>query len=66
MTSRTRWFAPSALALVLALAGCAGNKSADEIVIGVYGSLTGNDATFGQSTKEGVDNQFNKLIVAVI
>jgi branched-chain amino acid transport system substrate-binding protein len=27
----------------------------DELVVGVYGSLTGGDATFGQSTKSGVE-----------
>jgi len=42
------------LALGLLALGCAGRGS-DELVIGEYGSLTGNDATFGQSTKEGVD-----------
>lgn len=39
--------------------GCSGGKGAGgkgaEIVIGEYGSLTGNDATFGQSTKAGVE-----------
>src|SRR5437773_6731887 len=55
MRSRTRSFMPFALASLLLVTGCAGNKAADEIVIGEYGSLTGNDATFGQSTKEGVD-----------
>lgn len=49
----------SALALALALAvaaGCGGGGSAkNELVIGEYGSLTGNDATFGQSTKMGVE-----------
>jgi branched-chain amino acid transport system substrate-binding protein len=48
-----------ALAILAAAmsAGCAskGGGGKDEIVIGEYGSLTGNDATFGQSTKAGVD-----------
>ena len=49
------------LSLVLAFAaplvGCGGGASGNkpEIVVGVYGSLTGNDATFGQSTKSGVE-----------
>ena len=64
MTSRTRWFVPAALAMMLALSGCAGKQSADEIVIGEYGSLTGNDATFGQSTKEGVDLAISELMVS--
>jgi len=64
---RNPWFARIAPLAALAIAaaalsgGCAGNKSADEIVIGVYGSLTGNDATFGQSTKEGVELAVSEL-----
>jgi branched-chain amino acid transport system substrate-binding protein len=44
-----------ALASSVALVGCGGSRTGDEIVIGEYGSLSGNDATFGQSTKEGVE-----------
>ena len=59
----------AALALIALapLAGCssqggAGGKSGqDEIVIGEYGSLTGNDATFGQSTKAGVEIALQEL-----
>src|SRR5438034_9980329 len=45
-------------AVVLALAaatvlGCA--KRENEIVIGEYGSLTGSTATFGVSTKNGIE-----------
>ena len=61
MTSRIRLLALGTLVAVLALNGCAGSKSADEIVIGEYGSLTGNDATFGQSTKEGVQLALSEL-----
>ncbi len=61
MTSRIRWFASCALVLALAIGGCSGQKKADEIVIGEYGSLTGNDATFGQSTKEGVELALSEL-----
>src|SRR6476619_5682246 len=45
--------------LALALVGCP-NKGGDkakeptEIVIGEYGSMTGSEATFGQSTHEGI------------
>ena len=51
------------LALVFAIlglfallaAGCGGGGAKnDEIVLGVYGSLTGGEATFGQSTQNGV------------
>jgi branched-chain amino acid transport system substrate-binding protein len=47
---------PLALALVAAMfaAGCGGSGK-DELVIGEYGSLTGGDATFGGSTKTGVE-----------
>ena len=33
--------------------GCT-KKNSNEIVIGQYGSMTGSEATFGQSTDEGV------------
>lgn len=55
---QTKRFLLSSLLAVLVLAGCnsdAANSSADEIVIGEYGSLTGQDATFGISTKNGID-----------
>jgi branched-chain amino acid transport system substrate-binding protein len=42
------------LALALFAAGCGGGGK-DELVIGEYGSLTGGDATFGGSTKLGVE-----------
>jgi len=52
-------------ALVLA-AGCGGGagKGGDDLVVGVYGSLTGNDATFGESTKLGVDLAVSELQAA--
>jgi branched-chain amino acid transport system substrate-binding protein len=41
----------------LALVSCTGAKSDSnsEIVIGEFGSLTGTTATFGTSTKNGID-----------
>ncbi len=42
------------LGAVLLGAGC-GGAGKDELVIGEYGSLTGGDATFGSSTKLGVE-----------
>ena len=42
-----------ALGAPMLTAGCGGGGK-DEILIGEYGSLTGGDATFGTSTKEGV------------
>jgi branched-chain amino acid transport system substrate-binding protein len=52
----------SAVLLALLALGCAKTGGgASEIVIGEYGSLTGNDATFGQSTKAGVEVALNEL-----
>ena len=53
--------AVSVLAGLLLLASCGGSTK-DELVIGEYGSLTGNDATFGQSTKNGVQIAFDELV----
>lgn len=52
-----------ALGAAILTAGCAGSgsKKQDELVIGVYGSLTGGDATFGQSTKAGVEVALKEL-----
>jgi branched-chain amino acid transport system substrate-binding protein len=43
--------------IAVPLSGCGGKggSGSDELVVGVYGSLTGGDATFGQSTKKGVE-----------
>lgn len=42
------------LALVSVAFGAACTKSENEIRVGEYGSLTGNDATFGLSTNKGI------------
>jgi len=62
MTSRpTRRIGLTAVTLLALLAiGCGGYRS-DELVIGEYGSLTGNDATFGLSTKAGVEIALDEL-----
>jgi len=55
---------PGALAFALTVAaavGCAPGRSSKEIVVGEYGSLTGNTATFGQSTKNGSEMAFNEI-----
>ena len=54
--------AMSALTLAAGCGGGAGGK--DELVIGVYGSLTGGDATFGESTKMGVELAVKQLVDA--
>ena len=58
------WFGAGALALTAFIAaGCGGASSGKaELVIGEYGSLTGNDATFGQSTKMGVELAIDELV----
>ncbi len=67
MTRRIRLQAAAGAALALALAlggaGCGGSGSA-ELVIGEYGSLTGNDATFGTSTKNGVQIALDDLVAS--
>ena len=40
-------------ALAMLATGCSRKSGPNQIVVGVYGSLTGNDADFGQSTKRG-------------
>jgi len=65
MTSRIR-LRPAlggVLAITLLALGCGGSTQ-DELVIGEYGSLSGNDATFGQSTKNGVELALDELKAA--
>lgn len=52
-----------ALGFMLLGAGC-GGAGKDELVIGEYGSLTGGDATFGSSTKAGVEVALAELTAA--
>src|SRR5258706_10824773 len=59
-TTRLRLGLVALLATTALVAGC-GRTSTEELVIGEYGSLTGNDATFGQSTKEGVELAISEL-----
>src|SRR5206468_6050811 len=65
MTNRL-WLPVLCLLCVAGLAACGGGRegeAAAEIVIGEYGSLTGSTATFGISTKNGIDlanEQINK------
>jgi len=49
-----------ALAASVIAAGCGGSGK-DELVIGEFGSLTGGDATFGGSTKLGVESAMAEL-----
>jgi branched-chain amino acid transport system substrate-binding protein len=49
------------LGIAVVAAGCGGSGAKDELVIGEYGSLTGNDADFGQSTRKGVELALDDL-----
>ena len=62
MISRTRLHIGLGVVLGFALfaLGCGGGGTS-ELVIGEFGSLTGNDATFGQSTKNGVEVALDEL-----
>ena len=61
MRSSTRMhLALAACILALLAAGCGGSSN-EELVVGEYGSLTGNDADFGQSTKRGVELAMDEL-----
>ena len=42
--------------------GSCGGAAKDELVVGEYGSLTGNDATFGTSTQNGVQVALDQLL----
>ncbi len=53
---RSPCIAGISLLCALVLGACAGDQGGgDEIVIGEYGSLTGTTATFGISTRNGID-----------
>jgi branched-chain amino acid transport system substrate-binding protein len=62
MTSRSRLRLGLAGIAVLSIlaAGCA-SVGKDDLIIGEYGSLTGNDATFGISTQRGVEVALDEL-----
>jgi len=50
----------AAMALIV-VAGCA-QTGEEKIVIGEYGSLTGTDATFGTSTRDGIQIAYDELV----
>jgi branched-chain amino acid transport system substrate-binding protein len=53
------------LCCLLLLASCNGGGGAsDEILVGEYGSLTGDKATFGISTKNGIDMAVDEINAA--
>src|SRR5262245_39424114 len=61
--TRKPWLLLLGFFSVLALTACAGAKSdsGSEIVVGEYGSLTGTTATFGISTKNGIDMAVDEI-----
>src|SRR5437868_4463101 len=55
------------MTLLLLLAACqpdASRRSATDILVGEYSSLTGSEATFGQSTHNGVTMAFDEINAA--
>jgi branched-chain amino acid transport system substrate-binding protein len=64
MALRTRTWLVLGCLLAAAVLGCAGGATQEELVIGEYGSLTGNDATFGGSTKAGIELALEELNTA--
>ena len=63
--SRSGFAVLSCVALVSLAMGCTGSKPAtNEIVIGHYGSMTGSEATFGESTDNGIKLAVEELNAA--
>src|SRR5512138_1813736 len=53
------------LCCLVLLSSCnSGGGSSDEILVGEYGSLTGDKATFGISTKNGIDMAVDEINAA--
>jgi branched-chain amino acid transport system substrate-binding protein len=63
---RISWVRPLSVLGTLALVSCAGQEggAADEILIGEFGSLTGTTATFGISTRNGIDMAIEEVNAA--
>ena len=62
---RTPWLLSLWLCSAVALsAGAGGGGDANEIVIGEFGSLTGTTATFGISTRNGIDMAIDEVNAA--
>jgi branched-chain amino acid transport system substrate-binding protein len=63
---RRSWGRAISLVMVCAFSACGGGEGGgggrgDEIVIGEFGSLTGTTATFGISTKNGIDMAIDEV-----
>src|SRR5262245_3628855 len=55
----------AALLLIVGVIGCrSGAKSSDEILVGHYASMTGSEATFGQSTDNGIQMAVEEINAA--
>ena len=57
---RLAWTAVAALAATVGPWTAASRAAADPIVVGEYGSMTGSQATFGQSTHKGIQLAFDE------
>src|SRR5262245_11254150 len=61
---RKPWVLLACLFIALLCGSCTGassNSNSNEIVVGEFGSLTGTTATFGISTKNGIDMAVDEL-----
>ena len=63
MTNKTRLFAVCLLSIaaLLTATSCGSSTNSSEIVIGEYGSLTGTAATFGTSSRNGIDMAIDEV-----
>jgi len=66
MKRRTRFvvlclFSAAALMALLSCSGAQSNSTSTDLVIGEFGSLTGTTATFGISTKNGIDMAVDEI-----
>ena len=61
---RHPWLLALTLSGTLALSACNGGQGGDEILIGEFGSLTGTTATFGISTRNGIDMAIEEVNAA--
>ena len=59
-----RWAGATLAGLALLLSGCGPSGDANVIKIGEYASLTGKEATFGQSSHNGTELAVDELVAA--
>jgi branched-chain amino acid transport system substrate-binding protein len=54
----------TAFLIIFALFASCNNKKGNEILVGEYGSMTGSEATFGQSTHKGIQMAIDEINAA--